>query len=110
MIIILTGMMIAEFLYTDYGGFGVAMIIMFYYFRKKTKPLIICLVLINLVYGALSLAYGYAPIQALAGAAAVPIYFYSGEKGRPAKYLFYIFYPGHLAALAAIAYIFNIGG
>lgn len=50
----------------------------------------------------LSLVQGWAQWFSLA--AMLPILFYSGERGkRKLKYLFYIFYPAHLAVLGGIA-------
>ena len=103
---LLAGVLLAEFLHTDYGAFGVAMILIFYYFRDKKSTAFVSLIVINLLYGLLCLAFGESPVQALAGAAAVPLYFYNGEKGSArAKYLFYIFYPAHLTAIAAVRYL-----
>ena len=102
-LVIAAGMIIAELFHTDYGAMGVALIVIFYNLRDKRVKALICMAAINLFYGLLSMAFGYLPLQVLAGAAAVPIYFYNGEKGRPAKYLFYVFYPAHLIIILIIA-------
>jgi len=102
-LILLAGMTVAEYSRMDYGAFGVAIILIYYFFRENKKLLLISLISVNLLYGVLNLASGYLPVQALAGLAAIPLYFYNGKKGRSAGLLFYIFYPAHLAAIAVAA-------
>ncbi len=85
------GMFFAEVLKSDYGAFGVALIIWFYmlYDDKIWK----------LLGGAMWSFYGGIGIQSYGAFAMIPIGLYNGEKGRQMKYLFYLFYPVHLLVL-----------
>ena len=72
---------------TDYGGTGVAFVVMLYCLRRH--------LLLQAIVGSFML-----PMKWIAGLAFVPIAMYNGERGfiqGPwAKYLFYAFYPLHL--------------
>lgn len=86
--------LIAILLQVDYHFAGILLIVAFYLFRGN-KPLLILSILI--VSGSI-----LGDINILAVLAMIPIAFYNGEKGKNAKYLFYIFYPAHLLLLALI--------
>ena len=102
--ILLTGIFIAQILRTDYGGFGVALIYIFYFFRNKRKIAVACLVAINIIYGLLQSFGGFVPLQMFAGAAAIPVCMYNEKKGYSMKYAFYVFYPVHIGVIIAVKY------
>lgn len=83
----------AEYLRTDYGAAGIALIVAFYFFRGNrllcTGALLLVSVSIN-------------RIQTFAVLAMLPIFLYNGQKGKNIKYAFYIFYPAHLLVLALL--------
>ncbi|MEG1847683.1 MAG: TraX family protein [Lachnospiraceae bacterium] len=82
-LIICSGMLLAEWMHTDYGGLGVAAIALLYICRqtKSTQLLAGCV------------AFSWEPVAMLAF---IPIAFYNGQRGRQMKYIFYCFYPLHL--------------
>lgn len=86
----------ATLLQTDYGAFGVAMVFLFHILRENGL----------LVQNIGALIYQFfargAGIQAFAMLSAIPLMMYNGKKGRPLKWFFYCFYPGHLLILWAI--------
>ncbi|QEY34394.1 hypothetical protein FL966_04615 [Caproiciproducens galactitolivorans] len=85
----------AEVLHTDYGWFGVTLVILFYCLRDVKTKGVLLFVLFNTGYSFLT-----GTIKLYAAAAGVPILFYSGKKGKPDwKYFFYVFYPAHLLLL-----------
>ena len=92
--IALTGMILAEFLQTDYSAFGVLLIILLYLFRNNRKQ--------QSIVGAISTLWEYtAPIAFLC------TYFYNGERGKQLpKAFFYNFYPIHLILLSIIRNLF----
>lgn len=83
----------AFFLQFDYGIFGILFIFLLYFFKDNRLAQIFAGVLSFGLYG---LKDG---ISELAVLAFIPIYFYSGRKGKNIKYFFYIFYPAHLLLL-----------
>ncbi len=87
---------LADILHTDYGAFGVAFIEVLYLFRGRralcTAAGVVCLFL-------------YGGIEFIGALAFLPIHFYNGTRGRQPKYFFYVFYPVHLLALAAVGRI-----
>ena len=86
---------LAIWLRTDYHYAGILLIAGFYLFRGNK---IMTGISIFTVTG-----YLLGWFSGLATLSMIFIGFYNGKKGRDAKYLFYIFYPGHLLLL----YLFN---
>ncbi|MFA9375692.1 MAG: TraX family protein [Lachnotalea sp.] len=84
------GICIAQFLATDYGGFGVVFIVLLYMFHDNIK-------LRNIICSVAILWEVTAPI------AFIPITLYNGSRGIKMKYFFYVFYPIHLLMIYVIA-------
>jgi TraX protein len=83
----------AQLLQADYGGFGVAAIVLFYVFYANFKKLVIAQLLLFVapfVFFPFYLAGLFEPFGLLS---LVFIKLYNNEPGPGAKYLFYIFYP-----------------
>lgn len=119
-------MIIAEFLQTDYGWFGVCLIICIYLFYNDKKSnisnsetsltffnnnllfSIVFFALVVIKYSNYFVAGSYtmAIVQILG--TFFPIIFmllYNGKKGHSMKYFFYIFYPLHLLILVIAHYL-----
>lgn len=92
LLVAFTGMILAEFLQTDYSAFGVLLIVLLYQFRNNLKQ--------QSIIGAISTLWEYtAPL------AFVLTYQYNGERGKQLpKFFFYSFYPLHLLLLVLIRY------
>lgn len=90
------GMLLAEYLKTDYSSTGVAIIALLYLCRKK-KPLLI-------VAGCIAFAW-----EVSAPLAFIPIALYNGKRGLNIKYFFYAFYPLHLMILYLICVFLGFG-
>lgn len=86
---LLAGAALAEILHTDYGAFGVALIVLLYLLQKKK--------VLQCVLGAVCCAW-----ETTAPIAFVLIWFYNGKRGRQPKWFFYWFYPAHLLLYALI--------
>ena len=83
---------IAELAATDYGAIGVALILALYLTRKSRKQ--------QCIVGAVMMLY-----ELTAPLAFLLVWYYNGERGYCPKWMqraFYLFYPVHLALLAAI--------
>lgn len=87
------GMGLAWLLKTDYSYHGILLIAILYFFRFYP--------LLQTIAGCLSLLW-----EAPACLAFLPINLYNGKRGLSLKYLFYLFYPVHLLALAGIRMLF----
>ena len=83
----------ALLLKTDYNIYGVGLVFIFYLFRNKelwfrcVMGMIFHIVTRNMgiyIYGLLGF---------------LPLFLYNGKKGRGLKWLFYVFYPGHMLLL-----------
>ncbi|MBQ6403239.1 MAG: hypothetical protein IJI27_04985 [Oscillospiraceae bacterium] len=86
----------AHFLHSDYGIYGVLLILAFYPAREEPwlRDLCAALVLAAMVF------LGGVWKPELFGLLALPLlHCYSGERGRQSKWFFYVFYPGHLLLL-----------
>ena len=86
-IIILIFALIAWLLKTDYSHIGVIIVAIYYLYREKNWVKL----------GATAILF---LDMAVIGAALTCLY--NGEKGKGLKYLFYVFYPGHLLLLYII--------
>ena len=93
---------LALLLRADYTVFAVVAVFLFYVLRQK-HPLLRSGV--GVAFLALTRTIGY---YAATGFSFIPLSLYNGQKGKGLKWLFYIFYPGHLLLLAAIKHILRI--
>lgn len=84
----------AEVMRSDYRGFGILLILIYYLFRNCRKA--------GLLMGAGWNLLLFRGIQWWGAAASVPIALYNGKKGTGIKYFFYVFYPAHLLLLYGI--------
>ena len=93
---------LALLLRADYTVFAVIAVFLFYVLRQK-HPLLRSGV--GVAFLALTRTIGY---YAATGFSFIPLSLYNGQKGKGLKWLFYIFYPGHLLLLAALKHILRI--
>ena len=107
-------LIISELIHTDYGAFGILMIIGFYLvskiFHKKDQQIWRWFGYIVTLFGvtAAQVMVDSNPIQLFAFFAIIPIILYNGKLGkRLPKWFGYIFYPAHLLLIAVIAFIVN---
>lgn len=85
----------------DYGFLGIMLPVLIY--SGKTQPQRLLLAAVGL----LLLALQYGGVQVLSLAALIPLAMYSGKRGKAKlKYLFYLYYPLHLAAIHLLSLIF----
>lgn len=96
----------------DYVFFGIMIIFIFYHYRGKKREVFIGLLGVNLLMsGLMTVMNGHISYWSVIGffelVSLSMIYYYNGKKGIGLKYLFYIFYPGHLLILTAIANYWN---
>ena len=84
----------AEFIGSDYGMFGVIIVMMFYWNYERFYN--------KLIFGTASLVLLASSYQIFDVMAMIPIGLYNGKKGIGFKYFFYVFYPGHLLILYMI--------
>lgn len=110
LLVIVPFYLLAELLRTDYAGTGVLTVALFVLSYNKRNALLlqtVGLTLIQLCMNTVSVSvFGiYIPIQLFAVGAMVPIAMYSGQKltrSRAVQYIFYLFYPAHIALLLII--------
>lgn len=86
-IIFLVAAALAELLSTDYGMWGIIAIMGMYILRSNKKYMCLFEVVYFLVF------------EVWAVLSFIPIWFYNGKRGWKLKYIFYLFYPGHLLLL-----------
>lgn len=102
----------AELLHTDYGAYGVLLVFIFHKFHDNFKEMVKYTTLITLAYVLNNIMAVYPNIysynfdfflrygfQLFALPSLVFIYFYNQKRGPSTKYLFYVFYPGHMLFL-----------
>lgn len=88
----------AELIRSDYGAYGVLMILCFYLFHGNRIRVTIADIAVN---GFMALGGN---IQLLGALSAIPMAFYNGKKGVSLKYFFYAIYPLHLLLFCWIKY------
>ncbi len=97
-----------EFIHADYGIYGVVIIFIFYKYHENKKMLLLALLIINTVLCALN-SPGieqmtlWTIVQMFSLLSLLFIFNYNGRKGLSLRYLFYVFYPGHLLILNYIS-------
>ena len=91
-IVLVAGILLGQFLFTDYGAVGVLAIVFLYMFRQyKSNALAMGISVIWL--SAMNIIESPALIDILL------VKFYNGKRGLNLKYVFYAFYPAHLLLL-----------
>ncbi|MCB2299019.1 TraX family protein [Clostridium tagluense] len=99
--------------HTDYGIYGVAMMLAFYIFRDNKIKTVISQTSVYILFDALQpLVYVLKSPgvsielawfnQALSLLSLIFIFMYNGKKGKDLKYFFYAFYPVHLLVIGLI--------
>lgn len=83
---ILAGCLMAYVMQTDYSYYGIVLVLIFYYYRKKR--FLACLV-----------GYFWFLHEPWCFPAFIAVMFYNGKRGISLKYFFYAFYPAHLLLL-----------
>lgn len=101
-IIVLIAMCIfAILLTTDYNCFGIMTVWIFYQLRKQAHWLR-SLIGVGFLAVTRSMGYNIGVVLSL-----IPLLLYNGKKGKGLKWLFYVFYPGHLLVLYLIYILIN---
>lgn len=104
------GFALAEWANTDYGGYGVLLIVLFSQTRGKLWLQTVMVAMFAWMMNSIRIpVFGYMiPIEMFAVFAMIPIALYSGKKAtsnRGVQWGFYLFYPFHLTALLFIKMI-----
>ena len=113
LLIMVGGIVLGELFKSDYGGFGVLMVLMFSLTRGHLWIQTGCLAVIAWVMNSAKLlVFGVmVPIEIFAVFAMIPIGLYSGKKASGSKvvqWAFYLFYPVHLTVLVCIRYLIEM--
>ena len=96
---ILLSCIAAQFLLcSDYGAYGVLLIVLFYYYESVTWDTAVFMALLTLGF------FGFS-LQLFALLALPVLYYYNREKGAALHRYFYLYYPVHLLILAAIKFV-----
>lgn len=118
LLILLAGMIVGTLTMVDYYGYGVAMVLIFYFFRGEDwRSRLFQLLALYWINGVMmeGLVYEFealgrlwtVPRQAFAVLALIPIWLYRGRLGekRPGfRYFCYLFYPAHMLILGLMGY------
>lgn len=93
-VVIVAAAAAAQFFHTDYGAYGVMLVYVYYELREHfwEKHFLSTLVQVTCKTG----------ISRWSAVSTVPLMLYNGKRGIRMKYLFYAFYPVHLAVLYLI--------
>lgn len=93
----------AEYLHTDYGGLGVALILALFLCENHIGQAAILLLAAVVLHGS-NIIYNSDNIYYLVGmiVAVALILFYNGERGPAVRWTFYVYYPAHLLIIALV--------
>ena len=83
----------------DYHMFAVIAVFLFYLFKDTKNYIRSC---VGVAFLALTRTVGY---YCTTGLSLIPLLLYNGKKGKGLKWLFYVFYPGHLLLLYVLKII-----
>lgn len=106
--ILLTAALIGGFIGCDYGMAGILLIGLLFLAQTKSQKCMVTLIWIVCLYG---FGQAYNPIGTilrdclLASLSCAFIWFYNGKRGRPMKWIFYIYYPAHLLVLSLLGLV-----
>lgn len=104
-------MAIAHFTSCDYGWYGVAIIFIFYYFKKHLLWLNLSFMTVTgikyIQYYTMAPSIWYVYLFIATCTSLIFIHLYNEKKGKSMKYFLYIFYPAHLLLLYFINYLLN---
>lgn len=105
--IVLAGGIVAELVGADYGMYGILTVFIFHYYRNNFHKQLLVFGGMTALYVMLtvmgnSIFHISMVIQLFAITSLLLIKTYNGRKGMNMKYLFYVFYPGHLLILGII--------
>jgi hypothetical protein len=97
--VLVAGMLLAQFLKTDYSAFGVLTIAVMYGLRRNAFKSVLggCITLTIMSFSEITAFFTLIPVR-----------MYNGKRGLNLKYVFYAFYPVHLLLLHTITYFMNI--
>lgn len=106
------GFAFAEWANTDYGGFGVLLVVLFSQTRGKLWLQTIMVAMFAWMVNSIRITFCgmRIPIEMFAVLAMIPIALYSGKKStssRVVQWGFYLFYPVHLAVLVFVRMLVN---
>lgn len=89
----------------DYGAYGILITLMFYIFKNQKQNALICFVALILIKFTKSIVYNINDIFVILQLLSIPILAaFNGNKGKlNLKYLFWWFYPLHMAVLYMIS-------
>jgi len=105
-------MSVADFIGSDYGGYGVLFILLMYVIKNKLLRISVFAVmnvlqhrgLISMMMDGITLPLEFQAFIPFTLITVPLIALYNGKRGPSLKWLFYIAYPAHLAILAVIAW------
>lgn len=106
LLMVLPFVLLAEFLNSDYGGWGIVMIAVFAFFDRLSLQMT-AMILVNAMMNSATVpVFGIdVSVQIFAVLAMVPICLYSGKKltrSKAVQWGFYLFYPLHLLVLRIV--------
>ena len=112
-VLVLTGAVMAaafcllELANTDYGGWGMLLVVMFYAVRRAPSGTVSKMTAQTFGLAFFSIAImGGVSVELWSLAALIPIWLYNGQRGfspKAVQYGFYAFYPAHILVLSLIA-------
>jgi len=99
--IALSFIFLSYFLRIPYGGFGVALIILFGTIKNRLQQLLYVALFTYLYIGLMNVENGW--VQWFGILAFLPLFFYNGKLGKMNKYFFYVYYPAHIIVIVSIS-------
>ena len=107
-LVMLAAFFLLERLNTDYGGWGMLLVVMFYGVHRAPGGAVSKMIAqtMGLAFFSIAAMGGYVSIELWSLVSLVPIWLYNGRRGfspKAVQYGFYAFYPVHILVLSLIA-------